>query len=159
MIKYIKTVNLDITHEDQEVGGLQFVILCEERNIKDTFFYIKVTGEETDIEEWRLRVNGIEVTEQEVLSFLGVAKPVSFSIEVDKTLILADGIDAAKITVQYRGDEKSAYVVVNGRPVSEEEIADGLFEFKMVSTDPGIYKVDIVTGNESKFVIIKSIEE
>lgn len=53
MIKYIKTPDLSITHEDQEVHGLRFFVLYEENNLDGNLAYVRVTGEEVTIETWK----------------------------------------------------------------------------------------------------------
>lgn len=59
---YVKTNDLDITHEDQEQHGLKFSVLV----IKDDINYIKVTGEDTEIAAWKSRVKGEDSTLDEI---------------------------------------------------------------------------------------------
>jgi uncharacterized coiled-coil protein SlyX len=59
---YIKTPNLDITHEDQEQHGLKFNVQTQ----KDDIYYIKVTGEDTEIATWKTRVSGQDSSLDEI---------------------------------------------------------------------------------------------
>ena len=83
MIKYAKTskyvVNGSegfITHEDQEVNGLSFAILFEYEGEQ----YVKVEGDEMPINDWKARIEGIFVTEEEVTTIEGQL-PVEEPIE------------------------------------------------------------------------------
>jgi hypothetical protein len=83
MIKYVKTskyiVNGSegfITHEDQEVNGLGFLILFEYEGDQ----YVKVEGTETHINASKDRVEGILLTEEEVTTIEGqlpVEEPIA----------------------------------------------------------------------------------
>lgn len=61
-IVYIKTDNLNITHEDQEQHGLKFSVLVTKDNIN----YVKVTGEDAEIAIWKTRVSGENSTLDEI---------------------------------------------------------------------------------------------
>jgi len=55
-----------ITHEEQEEQGLSFEVLCQ----KDGITYIRVSGEETNVNTWVIRVLGVEVTEIYIQSII-----------------------------------------------------------------------------------------
>jgi hypothetical protein len=158
MIKYIKTPDLSITHEDQEVHGLRFFVLYEENNLDGNLAYVRVTGEEVTIETWKSRVNGIEITEQELQALLASIIPPLFSVSADKLSIVADGVDTSKITVLSQREANSAYVMINGPPVIEETLVDGIAEIEVTAEDPGLYKVEVAVGTESKFIILEALE-
>lgn len=75
---YIKTNNLDITHEDQEQHGLKFEVLV----IKDDINYVKVTGEDTEIATWKTRVNGEDSTIDEINTIIDLLPNPNKDIEI-----------------------------------------------------------------------------
>jgi|GEM_PF-4794280 len=159
MIKYIKTENFEITHEDQEVYGLRFTILATLNQIDKIIDYVRVTGEETEISAWKNRVNGIEITQQEMEEIWNsVNKVGKIKIFADKAEIIADGQDKAIITAHLGDDVEFVYIMVNGPPAIKEPVVDGIVEFDVIAEEPGFYKVEIATSSSSGFIIIEAVE-
>jgi hypothetical protein len=48
--------------------------------------------------------------------------------------------------------------MINGPPVIEETLVDGIAEIEVTAEDPGLYKVEVAVGTESKFIILEALE-
>jgi len=98
MTKYIKVPNLSlsITHEDQEVDGLSFNAMVSDSD----FNYVKVTGGETEIDLWTLRVNGTETTLEAVEVIIAALPNPNADIAELQTLVA----DLTEIVLQTGGE-------------------------------------------------------
>jgi hypothetical protein len=81
---YVKTSNLDITHEDQEQHGLKFQVMTQ----KDGLYYIEVIGEDAEITTWKTRVNGQDSNLDEINTIIdSQPNPNSQQEIIDQILI------------------------------------------------------------------------